>query len=652
MLSKHNISNILTIKEFKQNFRFPLKKKQVLQVRVFNEIGSIAPVMNDLLKSKDAIPIFHSKEWVINWLKFLGNKYEPFILTLYKEDKLQSFFPLAVRNSFFSRKLEFIGRDDGDYLDFIVDPGSRKASLEAFLSYLRKKKKEWNVCDLKDFPEGSQNYNVLYDLLKREGWKAVLYDTWSCPYLKIEGDWEGFLKNHSRKFRYNIKRGKRLLEDSGKLEFKKVRSWEELEYYLRQVFEVHKKRWKGYFIASKFSTPEGQRFYTEIGKEYLKKGMLRLDLLLLDKKVIAFSYSFQWKDKYLYYTPAYDPAYEKYSPGKILLMYILEDAFKSGLKEFDFSKGELGYKAHWTSGERRNKRIVFASPTLKGKMVFYLYLFYLNLFSRVRKIKSLRVVLSRLTQLNDLIKSRTAYIPPEAVVSPRQIFRVNFSPLTGKRNGENINGSNTLFFKDGRTALLYGLKSCGVPQGAVVLIPAYVCDSVISAVNQAGLKCRFYKVLPNLEPDFADLEMKSGGAEMMLIIHYFGFPQSLDKIMSFCRKKGLLLIEDCAHALYSNWKGHGLGSFGTFGVFSLRKTLPLPDGGMLLLNNGIKCDKPEYYSGNAFLANYSLAEKWTEFRSGFSPRCYLLQIDGFRKGFIKKIMAGRLILIKVFQIYL
>jgi CelD/BcsL family acetyltransferase involved in cellulose biosynthesis/dTDP-4-amino-4,6-dideoxygalactose transaminase len=584
------------------------------------------------LEKSNFLPVYQTPTWIYTWLKFLGHRHKLFILTLWNGNELVALYPLGLKRTLFVKKLEFIGRDDGDYLDFIVDNSHKEKCIESFLSFLRKKKKEWNLCDLKDFAGESQNYKFLYELLKKEGWKVVLHDTWSCPYLEIDGDWNGFLKRHGRKFQYNIKRERRQLENLGNLEFKKIQSQEELEHYLPQVFEVHKRRWKGYYISSKFSTPQGQKFYTEIAKNYLSKGMLRLDLLLLDEKVIAFSYSFQWNGRYFYYTPGYDPDYARYSPGTVLLIYILEDAFKSGLKEFDFSKGELQYKSHWATGERQNRRIIFASPTLKGRIAFHLYLLHLNLFSHVRKLKSLRIILGRLRQLQDFINRRRFYVPPEAVASPREIFKTNSSkdkPLNGYL-------SDALFFKDGRTALFCGLKTCGISQGSTLLIPAYICDSVISAVRSAGLRYRFYRILSNLEPDFKDLELKSEGAEALLIIHYFGFPQPLERIMGFCQSKGVLLIEDCAHALYSKLEDKPLGSFGLFGVFSLKKTLPLPDGGMLLLNHGRTAEAKEIKGGYPVLSTLSQLEKWTEFKTGISPRCYLLQIDSLRNGFIKR----------------
>lgn len=608
-----------------------------MEIKPVDKIEDINSNWEDLIKKSNSIAVFLMPAWITNWLRFLGKKHKSFIFAAWDGTNLVGIFPVAIRRiglfPFSIKKLEFIGRDDGDYLDFLIDPNSREVCIEAFLSFLGERKIEWDICDFNDFSQESPNYEMLYSCVKKHRWYVTLLNTWKCHYLKIDGDWGSFIKRHGRKFRHNIRRERKQLECLGDLVFKKVETCSDLDRYLPDAFDVHKRKWDGFYISSKFSTPLGQKFYSEVAKDYLKRKMLRLDLLLLNGKLIAFSYSFQWNGRYLYYTPAYDPDYAKYSPGTVLLMYILEDALKSGLREFDFSKGELQYKFHWTSGERLNKRVVFASPTLKGRITYHVYLLHLSIYSKVRKLKSLRIIMGKILQFKTFIRAKNIYIPPDAIVSPGGLFRAF-------RSDDAILidyfTKSPLFFKGGRMALYCGLKSCGFTAGDTVLIPAYICESVTSAVKEAGLRIQFYRIKENLEPDFVDLEAKSEGAKALLVVHYFGFPQPLNEIISFCNAKGLILIEDCAHALYSKIDEKPLGTFGNFGVFSLRKTLPIPDGGMLLLNDRREPGAKEKKGESPIVSILSLLEKWAEFKTGISPRCILLRIDRLRDGLIKK----------------
>jgi dTDP-4-amino-4,6-dideoxygalactose transaminase len=158
----------------------------------------------------------------------------------------------------------------------------------------------------------------------------------------------------------------------------------------------------------------------------------------------------------------------------------------------------------------------------------------------------------------------------------------------------------------------------------------------VNVVKKLGLNLKFYRVLENLEIDFDDLEAVAGKAKVLLIIHYFGFPQNMEEILRFCKDREILLIEDCAQALYSRWKGKYLGTFGDYGFFSVRKSLPSPDGGMFFISDKrISLDESgfDYYQKkhSQLFSLFSLLIKYTEFRVGFTPRTFLRRFIGLRK---------------------
>lgn len=136
----------------------------------------------------------------------------------------------------------------------------------------------------------------------------------------------------------------------------------------------------------------------------------------------------------------------------------------------------------------------------------------------------------------------------------------------------------------GTAALFAACQALGLESGDGVLFPAYNCGHEIEPFLRRGIRPAFYRVRPGLrvEPDDVERQLR-GETRAVLLTHYFGFPQDTGPIRELCDRHGLLLIEDCAHALYSADRGGPLGSLGDAAVFSLRKSLPLTDGGALLL---------------------------------------------------------------------
>jgi dTDP-4-amino-4,6-dideoxygalactose transaminase len=73
----------------------------------------------------------------------------------------------------------------------------------------------------------------------------------------------------------------------------------------------------------------------------------------------------------------------------------------------------------------------------------------------------------------------------------------------------------------------------------------------------------------------------NGRVRGIMVYHQWGFPQRLDAIQELCDKESLFLVEDCAHALESYYRGKRLGTFGDAGIFSLSKFFPSVLGGAL-----------------------------------------------------------------------
>lgn len=165
--------------------------------------------------------------------------------------------------------------------------------------------------------------------------------------------------------------------------------------------------------------------------------------------------------------------------------------------------------------------------------------------------------------------------------------------------------SSINYFAYGRQALAHGLRLCGVGQGDHVLIPSYICRDVLSSLRAVGADPLYYDVDKGLQ---ARLDPETTPfARAVLAVNYFGFPQELDAFRRYCERTGASLIEDNAHGLFSrDQDGCLLGTRGDLGVFSLRKTLPLPNGAALVINRpDLKARLPkqgpfELSSGDAF----------------------------------------------------
>ena len=157
-------------------------------------------------------------------------------------------------------------------------------------------------------------------------------------------------------------------------------------------------------------------------------------------------------------------------------------------------------------------------------------------------------------------------------------------------------------------------------------MPSLHCGVEVQAALDAGLNVGFYRLLNELTIDEEDLESKLRDRPGVVVgIHYIGFGQRHnERIAELCQSAGSVLMEDCAHALFSKHAGLELGDFAPIAIFSLRKTLPIPDGGAFKVNEELLCrvtKRPfEPPPSGKFSLEMSFGYPKSASRAAFGPR--------------------------------
>ncbi len=142
-------------------------------------------------------------------------------------------------------------------------------------------------------------------------------------------------------------------------------------------------------------------------------------------------------------------------------------------------------------------------------------------------------------------------------------------------------------FNAGRSALLAVLKSLNLPEDSEVMCQAFTCVAVPNSIIWAGLKPIYIDIDKSLNLDVTDAQKKITPKTKVLIVqHTFGIPANMDKITAFCRKHKLFLIEDCAHALGTTYKGRKIGTYADAAIFSFGrdKVVSAIFGGVTIVN--------------------------------------------------------------------
>ncbi len=160
----------------------------------------------------------------------------------------------------------------------------------------------------------------------------------------------------------------------------------------------------------------------------------------------------------------------------------------------------------------------------------------------------------------------------------------NASAFDGNQWVAGRRGYVARIFNRGRIALAAGFQAIGKAAGReriVVWFPGYFCNEALDPVRILGFKINFYPIQKDLSPDWSFLERQAKGGhetQVLVLVHYFGFPNAIERARVFCDQYQMVLLEDAAHVLLP---GSGVGR-GDLQVYSPRKMLAVPSGGILV----------------------------------------------------------------------
>jgi dTDP-4-amino-4,6-dideoxygalactose transaminase len=147
-------------------------------------------------------------------------------------------------------------------------------------------------------------------------------------------------------------------------------------------------------------------------------------------------------------------------------------------------------------------------------------------------------------------------------------------------------GVQSLAVANGTAALHMALLALDVGPGDEVIIPALTFVADANSVKLVGAKPVLADCtsLNDWNMSVATIERCiTPKTKAVLVVHYAGFPCDMPAIVALCRKRGLNLIEDVAHAPGASVGGRSCGTWGDIGCYSFfsNKNLSIGEGGMV-----------------------------------------------------------------------
>jgi len=228
-------------------------------------------------------------------------------------------------------------------------------------------------CDLiriQHVPESSPTLQAALTVARECGWRALLRPTFVTPWRPLSrlAPWD---ENLTRKFKSNLRRRERRLEELGTLRCDVVRSGRALPGALEAFYRLEAQGWKGQNGTAVAQRPQVKAFYDRLVERAAADGGVWIPLLTLSENPIAAQVLRVSGPTMFGLKTAYDEGYAKYGPGQVLTSRVIRYGLDQGMAGLDLLAGNASYKADWAREVRPHCELLLFAPTLAGRCAYW-----------------------------------------------------------------------------------------------------------------------------------------------------------------------------------------------------------------------------------------------------------------------------------------
>jgi perosamine synthetase len=157
-------------------------------------------------------------------------------------------------------------------------------------------------------------------------------------------------------------------------------------------------------------------------------------------------------------------------------------------------------------------------------------------------------------------------------------FEADFATYIGAPHATSVS--------NGTVALHLALAALGVGPGDEVIVPTLTYVASVNTIAQTGATPVFVDSRPDTwQMDAEDVRRRiTGRTRALMIVHLYGQSCDMDALTAIAAERGLAVVEDCAEAFGTRWRGRHAGTFGDIATFSFfgNKTITTGEGGMVV----------------------------------------------------------------------
>jgi len=298
------------------------------------------------LADRTGAPPFLRPGWIEPWQEAFGRG-EPAYLVTRRDGRLAGVLPLESRRGTLASTANWHTPLYGP----VVEDAEAAADLaRGVMAHAGRRADLWFL------DPDAPGFSELSDAASDFAYGTIVRSIAKSPYVAVQGSFDEFMAGLDRKFRKDIgRRWRRLEESGGGVRFED--GSERLEELIDDGLRLEGSGWKSEQGSAIASTPERERFYREVARWAAERGWLRLAFLDAEGSPVAFDFGIESGG--VFYVPkgGFDVEHRKLGPGQLLTYASIKRAFELGLRSYELLGQQDEYKRSWTSTVRERLRL-------------------------------------------------------------------------------------------------------------------------------------------------------------------------------------------------------------------------------------------------------------------------------------------------------
>lgn len=274
--------------------------------------------------------------------------------------ELYGLLPLVRKDDHISRfikqrRLVPLGYYPTDFFDILSVEGAENKVTKAIVNWLISNKKSWDQILINLIPTESKSWQPFVKYLENAGIKPEVKTDQFFLRIDVTKPYRDYLNNLGTKKQKEIRYYKnKIIKLGARFEFEII-SQGLIQYFDDFLANYIERRSVARQIDPFVRTPFLYNFTKAIIHKYEERGWIRLSILKMDNKIIAYAYLFIQNHIVYYHMPAFLQNYKEYAPGKLLLFEIIRNAFEdTHIHEVNLMRSKEDSYKDWFQPDRHS----------------------------------------------------------------------------------------------------------------------------------------------------------------------------------------------------------------------------------------------------------------------------------------------------------